>query len=190
MKQVVLVGILWVIQLNQLQEHCAFVAMYIAGYKFFMKTGVHCKIDQSLSFSYGVAEPGIGSRGKDKVAEVFHHRSIESQSSISTSQQPTSRGNSILPKEDLYDIDKAWKMTCMTTSSSNQNSTKLPCLGSTSKEAISSAGLHTSKMHQNEERTGKQKQYEYHYHEREREKHKSPDRCGKAKEDSYEYWTE
>ncbi|GMI76762.1 hypothetical protein HRI_001345500 [Hibiscus trionum] len=144
--------------------------------------------NRSLSFSSGVAESSGGSRGKGKVTAVFHHGSNESQSSTSTSQQSTSRDNSILPKEDLYDIDKAWKMmniaksmqkNCKTTSSPNQNSTKLPCLRSTSKEAVSSMGLHISKMQQietrNEERTGEQKQYGYHYHEREREKHKSPD---------------
>ncbi|KAK8515815.1 hypothetical protein V6N12_016121 [Hibiscus sabdariffa] len=142
--------------------------------------------NRSLSFSSGVAESGGGNRGKGKVPAVFHYGSNESQSSTSTSQQSTSRDNSILPKEDLYDIDKAWKMmniaksmqTNGKTTSPNQSSTKLPCLRSTSKEAISSSGLHISKMQRNEtrneERTGKQKQYGDNYHEREREKHKSP----------------
>ncbi|XWS37232.1 hypothetical protein CRYUN_Cryun19dG0025800 [Craigia yunnanensis] len=91
-------------------------------------------------------------------------------------------------RETLYDIDKAWKMmniaksmqkNCKRTSSLNQTSIKLSCLGNASKEAISSSGLHISKIQRNEtrneERMGKQKHYRYNNHEREKEKHKSPE---------------
>ncbi|KAL1160484.1 hypothetical protein V6Z11_A07G068200 [Gossypium hirsutum] len=143
---------------------------------------------RSLSFSSRMAESGGGSHGKGKVAAVCNPGSSESQPSISTSQHSTSQDSSIQPKEDLYDIDKAWKMmsiaksmqkNCKTTNSLNRNSTKLPCLGSASKEAIRSSSLHILKIQQNEtrneERMGKQKQYGYHCHKREKEKCKSPE---------------
>ncbi|MBA0548097.1 hypothetical protein Golob_019216 [Gossypium lobatum] len=144
--------------------------------------------NRSLSFSSRMAESGGGSCGKGKVAAVCNPGSSESQPSISTSQQSTSRDSSIQPKEDLYDIDKAWKMmniaksmqkNCKTTNSLNRNSTKLPCLGSASKEAVRSSSHHILKIQQNEtrneERMGKQKQYGYHCHKREKEKCKSPE---------------
>ena len=119
---------------------------------------------------------------------MFNYRSSESQSSSSTSQQSTSQYSFVEPKGDLYDIDKAWKMmniaksmqkNCKRTSSLNQTSIKLSCLGNASKEAISSSGLHISKIQRNEtrneERMGKQKHYRNNYHEREKKKHKSPE---------------
>ncbi|XWS47903.1 hypothetical protein CRYUN_Cryun13aG0025900 [Craigia yunnanensis] len=147
----------------------------------------HALQNRSLSFSSNMVESGGGSCRKGKVAALFNYRSNESQSSSSTSQQ--SQDCFIEPKGDLYDIDKAWKMmniaksmqeNCKRTSSLNQTSTKLSCLESASKEAISSSScLHISKIQRNEirneERTGKQKHCKYYFDEREKEKHKSPE---------------
>ncbi|XVF11725.1 hypothetical protein REPUB_Repub08aG0052500 [Reevesia pubescens] len=149
----------------------------------------HALQSRSLSFSSSMVEPGVGNSRKGKVAAVCNYRSSESQSSSSTRQQSTSQDTFIEPKGDFYDIDKAWKMmniaksmqkNCKRTSSSlDQTSTKLSCLGSASKEGISSSGLHISKIQlnetRNEERKGKQKHYQYYYHETEKEKHKSPE---------------
>lgn len=144
----------------------------------------HALQSRSLNFSSGIVESGVGSCRKGKAAAVFNYRTNVSQSSSSTSQQPTSQDSLVEPKEDLYDIDKAWKMMkiaksvqkkCKRTSSLKQTSTKLSGLESGSKEAISRSGLHTSKCQQNEnrneERTGEHKYYRY-YHEREKEKGK------------------
>ncbi|XP_022728998.1 uncharacterized protein LOC111284562 [Durio zibethinus] len=148
----------------------------------------HALQSRSLSFSSNMVESGGGSCRKGKFTAVFNCRSSESQSSSSTSKQSTSQDSFVEPKGDLYDIGKAWKMmniaksmqkNCKRTSSLSQTSTKLSCLGNTSKEAIGSSGLHISKIQRNEtrneQRTGKEKSYMYYCHEREKEKHESPE---------------